>query len=84
MGNDEWRKYPKCPKEFPVGLFNEQWALKIHGQTLKKLNERGGLHPIEMLCNIWELPYRQVSTMDTGSAIVQLIGMSGRFKSEAA
>ncbi len=52
---DYWqyhRKYPHCPKEVPMGLLNEEQAQINHGQTLARLNERGGLCPIEMVCLI--------------------------------
>lgn len=37
------------PKEIPMMLLNEEWAIRNHGQTLKRLNERGGLGVLEML-----------------------------------
>jgi len=51
-------------KQFPVlqksgqkiyvdwDCLNEDWALKIHGQTLKRLAERGGLSPEEIFLNV--------------------------------
>ena len=41
--------YPEL-KEVPWDILidHEQQAISNHGQTLKRLAERGGLHPIEM------------------------------------
>lgn len=44
--------YAELPPIFPMSLFHEDWAIKIHGQSLAQLNERGGLHPYEMVVNI--------------------------------
>lgn len=46
------KKFPGLPKEVPDTLFNEEWAQRNHDQTLKRLNERGGLGVGEMLDNI--------------------------------
>jgi len=51
------KKYPHCPKEVPMGLLNEAQAQINHGQTLDRLNQRGGLCPIEMVCNIEKRKY---------------------------
>ncbi len=40
------------PQEVPDGLLNEQQAKINHGQTLARLNERGGLGILEILWNI--------------------------------
>lgn len=42
-------KKPGCPKEFPMHLLNEEQAMKNHGQTLRRLKERGGLGVFEIL-----------------------------------
>lgn len=36
----------------PMGLFNEEWAERNHGQSLARLKQRGGLDIYEMLANI--------------------------------
>jgi hypothetical protein len=46
------KKYPHCPKQVPMGLLNEKQAQINHSQSLDRLNERGGLDPIELVCNI--------------------------------
>ena len=48
------RDYPQGLKEFPTELLNEEKAYKIHGQTLKRLNERGGLSYFEIYLNLSE------------------------------
>jgi uncharacterized protein YacL len=40
------------PDSVPMSLLNEEQAKSNHGQTLKRLNERGGLGVLEMLDNI--------------------------------
>ena len=41
-----------CPKEIPFGMLSEKMAMSIHGQTLQKLNSRGGMTPFELVANI--------------------------------
>lgn len=41
-----------CPKFIRWDVLDEGWAQKIHGQTLTRLAERGGLSPCEALANI--------------------------------
>lgn len=47
-------------KEIPMGIMNEQWAQKNHGQSLKRLNERGGVTILEALAIMRKRPYRRV------------------------
>ena len=67
----EWerKKLPDFLKEFPDELLNEDWAQKIHGQTLKHLNERGGLSPLEMLVNVRKLSFKAFNEMNDEMAI---------------
>lgn len=44
------------PTEFPDSLLSEAWAQTNHSQTLKRLNERGGLCIGEIACNILNKP----------------------------
>lgn len=66
LDNKERKQFPDFPEELPDELFNEDWAQKVHLQSLKRLNERGGLSPIEMLVNIRKLSlqiiYREFTT----------------------
>lgn len=63
----ESRKQSGCPEEFPFELLNEQRAKDFHGQTLKRLKERGGLSVLEIIYNISSLerfPDRRTTTDD--------------------
>lgn len=51
----------KLPKYFPWELLNEQNARRFHAQTLSRLNERGGLTPEEIYCNITGTVYYKVN-----------------------
>lgn len=44
--------YPDCPRIVPLSSLNEDMALFNHGQTLKRLKERGGLSPQELYANL--------------------------------
>lgn len=48
----ERKKFPNCPNWIPDELLNEEWADYNHGQTLKRLNERMGMGPEEIMANI--------------------------------
>lgn len=39
------------PSEYPTELLNEAWAYRIHGQSLDRLNQRGGMSPYEIYLN---------------------------------
>lgn len=56
----ERRKYPDCPREVPMEWLSEEMAQRNHGQTLKRLKERGGLSCAEMWINIHEKDSRQL------------------------
>ena len=76
LNSDEHRQYPNCPNEIPTELLNEDWAQRIHSQSLALLNERGGLHPKEIICNIKKVSYsaiRHIETRDAIKAINKLI-----------
>ncbi len=57
------RKYPVLGytglTEVPWGIMvgHERQAIENHSQTLERLAERGGLHPIEMACILSDRPY---------------------------
>ena len=52
---EDYRKYPRCPKKVPDNLLSEDQAQKNHGQTLNRLNERGGMGAYEIMCNIHKI-----------------------------
>ena len=41
------KEYPDCPLLITDNVLNEEYAQINHGQTLARLNERGGLAPCE-------------------------------------
>lgn len=53
-----YNDFENCPKEIDDLLLHEDWAQKIHSQTLKRLNERGGLSPFEIFMNVNKISYR--------------------------
>lgn len=57
-------KYPAFPAEVPMKLFTEEMARDNHGQSLARLNERGGLSVKEMVCNIRKYPLSKIGTLD--------------------
>ena len=51
------REFPECPRSIDSKLLEpyERQALKNHGQTLKRLAERGGLSPQEIYAIVNEV-----------------------------
>lgn len=47
--------YKDLPDAIPNDILNKEWADKIHGQSLERLNERGGLSVIELIMNLKRL-----------------------------
>lgn len=78
MDSREWKQFPHCPKEIPMDILDEEWAYKLHHQTLKRLNERGGLHPQEMILNIEKRAWSY--KIDTELAIDVLISYVNVYK----
>jgi hypothetical protein len=72
--------FPDFPESLPNELFNEEWAQHIHSQTLKRLNERGGLHPCEMIGNIKKLSCSEIGEYNTKKAIEELIEILNNYK----
>ena len=75
LDSREWKQYPDFPQEFPDSWFNEEWAFKVHNQTLARLNERGGLDPREMICNIEHLNTQQYRQLTLDEAVKKLLKM---------
>ncbi|KFZ26321.1 MAG: hypothetical protein KQ78_01494 [Candidatus Izimaplasma bacterium HR2] len=63
------KTYPDCPLSVPMSVLNETPAKANHSQTLKRLAERGGLEPTEILANIECRDWRR---MDMAQAIDRL------------
>jgi len=69
---DDYGKLKNCPKEISDDLLDEDWAQRIHSQTLKRLNERGGLSPLEIYINVNKLPYQTVYNFTETEAVIWL------------
>lgn len=61
-----------CPKEIPDALLHEDWARNIHGQTLGRLNERGGLSPAEIIGNIERLDFFVILNLDEQTCVQKI------------
>lgn len=75
LDTSEEKEFPLCPKEFPDEFFSEEMAQRIHGQSLARLNERGGMSPGEMILNILKMNYRSGMSIDTGQCIILLCAL---------
>lgn len=62
-------KYAGCPAQVRKSELNEDWAQKIHGQTLGQLARRGGLSPAEILVNIERRPYSAFGQITAQAAL---------------
>lgn len=51
--------FPELPDEIPNEKLSEDWANRIHGQTLERLNERGGLSIAELIMNLKRQPHSE-------------------------
>lgn len=68
----EQSKFKDAPTSIPNELLNEDWAQKIHSQTLQRLNERGGMGVNEIMINIKRLSYQDYNTLDTQKSIDEI------------
>lgn len=57
---------------FPDDLLNEDWAINIHGQSLAKLNARGGMSPSEIIGNIKKLKSKEISSYSEKDAVFEI------------
>lgn len=62
-----------CPNWVPMEWLHEDWAQKIHSQSLDHLNERNGLSPGEVIGNMDRLPFQEIVALDYIKAIPLLI-----------
>lgn len=58
-----------CAKTVPVSCLNENHAKIIHGQTLSRLAERGGLIPREIYLNYYRLGLRNFHNINVEAAV---------------
>lgn len=63
---------PGCPKQFPMHLLNEGRAQLNHGQTLKRLKERGGLGVTEILAIVGDKPWGYYGALKWEEALKML------------
>lgn len=61
MGSNQ---YSNCPEYISNDLLNEDWAFKIHSQSLERLNQRGGMSPFEIYLNVNKIKYRECKEID--------------------
>jgi hypothetical protein len=59
------------PTYVPMMLFNEETAQKNHGQTLLRLNARGGLSPAEMMANIERRRFKPMDEREAMDKVLQ-------------
>ena len=83
MRYEKERQYGKAvvdawPKEVPDEMLSEQWAQRNHGQSLAKLNSRGGLSPAEMLANIERRKWLPIDENEAAQKIVRLMAVLER------
>lgn len=76
------RMFPGCPATVPMEMLNEDWAKQIHGQTLDRLNERGGMGINEILGNIKRLSYQLISGTETAADVMQLKKLIEEFENK--
>lgn len=75
--------FANLPDEFPNEKLNREKAMKIHSQTLERLNERGGMGIMEIIMNLseWGMDelyrrygYNYTPTQRDANELMQLIG----------
>lgn len=73
-------KPPKdCPASVPWSTLDEAHAYKIHGQTLSRLAERGGLDVKEIYINYYKLGLRDINAIaqQAAMALVNTLNNAG-------
>lgn len=63
---------PGCPKQFPMHLLSEDQAQKNHGQTLKRLKDRGGLGITEILAIVHRKKWSHYASLHWADALSML------------
>ena len=62
LSNGDRRTYPDCPRTVPWSFVepHREQAERNHDQTLERLNERGGLDPVELWAIVHKMnPFRR-------------------------
>jgi hypothetical protein len=75
LSSKKLKKY-ELPNVIPNDLLNEDWAINIHGQSLDRLNQRGGMAPNELIGNIKKLNRKEISIYPEKNAILEIRNMS--------
>jgi hypothetical protein len=68
-------KYEDCPESVKWGELDDAWASRVHGQTLERLAERGGLSPIEIVYNVNKLEWATKVCPKFAVALVKRIAL---------
>ena len=68
------KAHPTCPRSVPWAMLapHEAWAEKNHGQTLARINQRGGLSPLEMVAVLENRRFRDIRHMTGTEALDRL------------
>lgn len=69
------KAFPNCPKTVPwrMLLSHERQAIHNHDQTLKRLAERGGLHPSEMMAVLEDRPWERMEVKDSVEQLIKFV-----------
>lgn len=68
-----------CAKTIPWDCVNEKNAYQVHGQTVERLAERGGLSPHEIFFNHYSLRFNEFKvTIDEAVALVNKLNKKAR------
>ncbi len=71
----EGQDIPECPDSIAWGLIepHEAQAKRNHGQSLKRLSERGGLVPSEAVAVLENRPYQRMTDFEAIKRLKELI-----------
>lgn len=62
-----------CPATIPMKLLNEKHAMTNHGQSLEKLNRRGGLGPDEAIAIIENRKWQKMDAQNAANILNRLV-----------
>ncbi len=65
--------YKNCPKYVRWDKLDNEWAIRVHDQTLNRLSDRGGLDPLEIVFNIEKLEWGAPVNMEHALNVVREI-----------
>ncbi len=70
---EDYKKIKGKIETFPNELLSNGQAMDIHNQSLKKLNERGGMSVAEILMNIFGLEFFQTGNFGSFDEQLKLL-----------